>query len=279
MPKVTVVIPCYNHGRFLDKAVDSILTQTFVDYEIFVINDGSTDPYTIRKLESYSKPKTTVFTKKNEHLSAARNYGISRSKADYILTLDADDYFAPEFLEKAVAILKSDKSVGIVTSWCQTFGVVKRLVKHELKVGAKAFLTHNPCHASCLFRRRCWEEAGGYDETMRQGYEDWNFNIAVTKRGWMVHAIPEVLFHYRVGNVSMVTGSDRIRPELMGRLVKNHIELYRENVEEVVLEQERQLQVLEQRLDATRGSIAHRVGRAITDPAGMAKGLLRKFQR
>ncbi len=264
MPKVTVVIPCYNHGRFLDKAVDSILAQTFVDYEIFVVNDGSTDPVTIRKLENYNKPKTTVFTKKNEHLSSARNFGITRSKSEYIVTLDSDDYFAPTFLEKAIAVLKSEPSVGIVTSWCQTFGVVKRLVKHELKVGVKAFLSHNPCHASCLFRRKCWEEVGGYDETMRQGYEDWNFNIAVTKRGWFVHAIPEVLFHYRVGNVSMVTGSDRIRPELMGRLLKNHIELYREHVEEVVLEEERQIQVLEERLDATRGSLAHRVGRAMT---------------
>ncbi|MGZ4964121.1 MAG: glycosyltransferase family 2 protein, partial [Limisphaerales bacterium] len=271
MPKVTVVIPCYNHGRFLDKAVDSILAQTFVDYEIFVINDGSTDPFTIRKLETYKKPKTTVFTKKNEHLSAARNFGISRSKSDYILTLDSDDYFGPTFLEKAVAIMNGEANVGIVTSWCQTFGVVKRLVKHELKAGVKDFLAHNPCHASCLFRRRCWEEAGGYDETMREGYEDWNFNIAVTKRGWHVHAIPEVLFFYRVGNVSMVTGSDRIRPKLMGRLVKNHIELYRENVETVIAEEEKQIQVLEQKLDATRGSIAHRVGRAITDPAGIAK--------
>lgn len=279
MAKVTVVIPCYNHGRFLDKAVDSILAQTFTDYEIFVINDGSTDPYTVRKLENYSKPKTTVFIKKNEHLSAARNYGIQRSKAEYILTLDSDDYFAPEFLEKAVAIVDREPKVGIVTSWCQTFGAVKRLVKHELKVGVKAFLTHNPCHASCLFRRRCWEDVGGYDETMREGYEDWNFNIAVTKRGWTVHAIPEVLFYYRVGNVSMVTGSDKVRPELMGRLVRNHLELYREHVEDVVMDEERQIQALEQRLDATRGSLAHRVGRAITDPTGIAKGVLRRFQR
>jgi glycosyltransferase involved in cell wall biosynthesis len=278
MPQVTVVIPCYNHGRYVDRAVDSILGQTFKDLEIFIIDDGSTDPETVAKLRDYRKPNTTVLRKKNEHLSAARNFGIRQSHAQYIVTLDADDYFAPEFVEKAVAVLEREPSVGIVTSWCQEFGVANRLVKHELRTEVKDFLTHNPCHASCLFRRKCWEQAGGYDETMKQGYEDWNFNIAVTKAGWTVYAIPEVLFHYRVGNVSMVTGSDRMRPELMRRLVENHIDLYRQHILEVITEEERQIQVLEQKLDTTRGSVAHRVGRAIVDPSGIAKGILRRFK-
>ncbi len=93
MPKVSVIIPCYNHGKYIDEAVDSILNQTFKDFEIIIVNDGSTDELTNNKLKQYDKPKTFVINKENEGLSVARNTAIKRAVGEYILTLDADDSF------------------------------------------------------------------------------------------------------------------------------------------------------------------------------------------
>ena len=122
MPKVSVVIPYYNAGRYIDEAVDSILAQTYHDYEIIIVNDGSTDPYSQEKLESYKHPSISVIHQENKKMSAARNTGIQAAKGEYILTLDADDRFSPTFLEKATAILDNSSQLGVVNCHHQTFG-------------------------------------------------------------------------------------------------------------------------------------------------------------
>ena len=277
MAKVTVIIPCFNHGRFVDEAVDSILAQTFADFEIFIVNDGSTEPFTIAKLCDYKKPKTTVWHKENGHLSSARNFGISHANSEYILALDADDRFAPQFLEKAVAILDNEPKVGVVSCWAETFGDEKKTVTHKTGGDVKSFLTHNACAASCLFRKKCWVDASGYDETMKQGYEDWNFWLAVTKLGWLVNTIPEPLFFYRVTESSMVTHSDKMRPELIRRLVQNHRQVYVENIEQVVYELEQQSQKLASELEALRSSPSHRVGRCLTNPLAACRGIFKRL--
>lgn len=278
MPKVTVVIPCYNHGRFLDEAVRSVLAQTYQDFEILVVDDGSNDSFTLDVLHNFKWEKTTVLHKKNGHLSAARNHGIARTVSEYILTLDADDRFAPAFLEKAVALLDASPQAGAVTCWSLHFGAKNKIDCDRSGGGLKDFLVHNPCHASCLFRKRCWEEVGGFDETMKQGYEDWNFWLAITKRGWHVASIPEPLFFYRVTKHSMVAHSDQIRPELVRQLVRNHLEVYREHVDEVVFEEERIIQRQQQELDRLRGSTACRIGRCFTQPVSVFLGLLRRIK-
>jgi len=280
MPRVTVVIPCYNHGRFLNEAVESVLAQTYGGYEIFIVNDGSTDPFTVDLLSKYKKERTTVFHKANGHLSSARNFGIARANSEYILTLDADDRFAPRFLEKAVSILDAKSEAGVATCWHETFGGTKRAVC-TLKNGGNVinFLTRNLCSASSLFRKRCWEEVGGYDERMKQGYEDWNFWIAVTKKGWRVEVIPEVLFYYRISKSSMVSASDDLRPELMRQIVRNHLDVYREYVEDVVYEEERVIQKLNQDLENLRGSAGYRLGRCVTQPLAVIKAVLQRLQK
>ena len=79
VPKVSVIIPCYNHGVYIDETVDSVLDQTFQDFEIIIINDGSTDEFTVEKLKTYNKPKTKVIHTSNQGLSSARNNGIRAS--------------------------------------------------------------------------------------------------------------------------------------------------------------------------------------------------------
>ncbi|HXM47111.1 MAG TPA: glycosyltransferase family A protein [Pyrinomonadaceae bacterium] len=79
MPKVSVIIPCYNHGSYIDEAVDSVLAQTFPDFEIIIVNDGSTDQETVQKLADFNQPQTTVLHTANQGLAAARNSGIQNS--------------------------------------------------------------------------------------------------------------------------------------------------------------------------------------------------------
>ena len=151
MSKVSVVIPCYNHGQYIDEAVNSILKQTYQDFEIIIVNDGSTDPLTIEKLRAYHKPKTTVIHTENGGPSAARNTGIRTAIGEYILTLDADDWFEATFLAKAVAILDGKPEVGIVTCGIQYFGVDKGSYLPQGST-AKDFLTKTPALGSALFR-------------------------------------------------------------------------------------------------------------------------------
>ena len=121
MAKVSVIIPCYNQGHFLDEAVDSILEQTYANIEIIVVNDGSTDEDTIRRLNNLDSEKATVVTTANQGLAAARNNGILKSNGEYILPLDADDLIAPDYLEKAVAAIAKDPDAGIVYCRAKSF--------------------------------------------------------------------------------------------------------------------------------------------------------------
>jgi glycosyltransferase involved in cell wall biosynthesis len=98
MPKVTVVIPCYNDGRYIDDAVDSILHQTYKGLDIIIVNDGADDKYTARLLSDFIRPKTRVIHVNYRNPGAARNHGIRDTDSKYILTLDADDKFEKTFL-------------------------------------------------------------------------------------------------------------------------------------------------------------------------------------
>ena len=182
MPKVSVIIPCFNQGAFLDEAVDSVLAQTFVDLEIIVVNDGSTDASTRHKLNTYRRDKTRVVTTDNQGLAAARNNGIAAAAGDYILPLDADDRIAPRYIEEAVAVLEAEPDTGIVYCQARLFGAVEAdwlLPPYSID----EMLRDNVIFCSALFRRADWEPVGGYDTGMVYGWEDYEFWLSLIERG------------------------------------------------------------------------------------------------
>jgi glycosyltransferase involved in cell wall biosynthesis len=122
MPRVSIVIPCYNQGAFVDEAIESVFAQTWQDFEIIVVNDGSTDPFTVKHLQQLNSPKTRVLHTDNQGLSSARNNGIRESQGEYILPLDADDCIGSAYLEQAVQLLDADPDVGIVYCKARFFG-------------------------------------------------------------------------------------------------------------------------------------------------------------
>ena len=197
MPTVSVVIPCYNAGEWIEEAVSSILAQTYKDYEIIIVNDGSTDLLTKEKLRKYEHSSTQVIHQENKGPANARNTGIRHSKGKYILALDADDMLRPTFLEKAVPIIDNNSQIGVVTCWAEKFGEEKGIVVHPRASGRWSILTSNQLLSSSLYRKNCWEEVKGYDEKI-PGAEDWDLWISVLTSGWKRYIIQESLIHYRV---------------------------------------------------------------------------------
>jgi glycosyltransferase involved in cell wall biosynthesis len=98
MPYFSIVIPVYNKEKFVVKTIESVLSQTFIDYEIIIVNDGSTDQ-SEAKISTFKDNRIKYYSKKNEGVALARNFGIEKATADYICFLDADDYWYPTFLE------------------------------------------------------------------------------------------------------------------------------------------------------------------------------------
>jgi len=195
---ISVVIPCYNDGKYLPETIDKLRQQTYRNFEIIIANDGSTDEYTLKILKELEQQGITVVHKENGRMSSARNYGEKHAKGKFIAALDADDYFHPTFFEKAIKILntKGNESIAVVTSYIKMFGEENKLSRPR---GGNAFnfLFSSQCPACAMVRKECWDAVGGYDEAMKNGYEDWEFYIRITQGGWTVHVIPEVLFYYR----------------------------------------------------------------------------------
>ena len=226
MPKVSVIIPCYNHGKYLDEAVESILVQTFQDFEIIIVNDGSTDESTILKLENYKRAKTRVIHTVNQGLSMARNNGIREATGVFILPLDADDKVAPGYLEKAVSIMETSPKTGIVYSFADCFGAQQGRWSIP-DYSPHGMLLTNLIFCCSLFRKSSWEQSGGYNPNMSKGWEDWDFWLSLIERGCEVYRIPEVLFFYRVLPESMVRSMDRqTKVQMHQQLICNHPSLF-----------------------------------------------------
>jgi glycosyltransferase involved in cell wall biosynthesis len=195
-PTVSVIMPCYNQGRFIDEAVDSVLAQTLTDFEIIVINDGSTDEETVELLHNYQKPTVSVIHTENRGPSAARNRGIRQAKGTYIFPLDADDRIAPTYLEKAVSLLASDPDIGIVYAQAELFGTQTGLFDLP-PYSFPEILLGNMIVNSSLYRKADWEKVGGYNENMVWGWEDYDFWLSIIELGRQVVRIPEVLYFHR----------------------------------------------------------------------------------
>jgi len=229
MPKVSIIIPCYNQGQYVDEAVDSVLAQTFQDFEIIIVNDGSIDDFTNEKLINYNKPKTIVIHTTNQGLSAARNNGIKASSGVYILPLDADDKIATTYLEKAVKKLDSKKRIGIVYCKAEYFG--EKTGEWVLPdYNFYEFLNGNQIFCSGFFRRVDYNKSKGYNSNMIYGWEDWDFWLSLIENDIEVYRVPEVLFYYRIRANSMLrTMVYEEQLYLHNMRFINHIKLYAKN--------------------------------------------------
>jgi len=230
MPKVSVIIPCYNQGRYVDEAVDSVLKQTYNDFEIIIVNDGSTDKFTVDLLNSYQKPETKVIHTTNQGLASARNNGIKAAQGEYILPLDADDKIGKEYLHEAVKVLDHNPGIGIV--YCNAEVLGKAGKKWALpEYSLEEMLIDNIIFCSSFFRRKDWEAIGGYDSEMTYGWEDYDFWLALIEKGLLVYKIPQVLFFYRTVADSMVRSKAKQQKiETFVKIFHKHPKLFQKNI-------------------------------------------------
>ena len=201
---VSVVIPCYNAGKWIDRAIASIKAQDFTDYELIVVDDASNDSLTKEKIAAYQQDPTirVLVNEQNKGPGTSRNRAVRAAQGRYIATLDADDYYEPTFLGKAVPVMEKRDKVGIVYSYAQFFEGKDLRFMHPYVTMTKE-LFKNRINASCLFRKKCFDACGGYDEKLL--LEDWDFWIHIIALGWKAHCIREFLFFYRVQKDSRIS--------------------------------------------------------------------------
>ena len=247
-PRVTVLIPCYNLGAYLDDAIESVLAQTYQDFEILIVDDGSTDPETVRLLDGYVRPKTTVYRTPNRKLAAARNFLIQRARGEYLCALDADDKLHPEYLEKTAAALGEDPSLGFVSTRLQTFGADTRVWPDDTRCDLVTLLCDDPVHCAALVRRSAVLSVGGYDERMpHQGNEDWDLWISLVEAGHSGMILDDILFFYRRRPGSMCDGCTRgeVQIDATKYIVRKHAASYRTHWQDVVRFKDRAMRELE----------------------------------
>jgi glycosyltransferase involved in cell wall biosynthesis len=230
-------------GLYIDECLNSCLKQTYKNLEIIAINDGSTDKYSKDKFEKMKKQfegNVLFIEQQNQGLSATRNNGIDVSKGSYVCCLDADDYIAPEFTEKLVKVLESNPKVGIVSPWVSVFGDSNYIWKTEIMTTSGALSNNSLCVTS-LFRKECWQIVGGYDQKMKNGYEDWDFWISIIGKGYSSRVIEEPLHFYRDRSNSLLKSSDQKRLEIMNYLINKHSNLALKHHKEIILCNEKEL--------------------------------------
>lgn len=206
--KVSVVIPAYNGDRYLGSAIDSVLGQTYQDYEIIVVDDGSTDN-TAQVVKQYGKT-VRYLSQTNQGVAASRNLGLAAAMGNYIAFLDQDDLFLPHKLSSQVALLDRDEKLGMVNSGWQIYrgdsfsdrqaeteeaGVkpwqqIPQLTATNLIIWKPVFL------GAMLFRRNWLERAGGFNTTLEQT-PDVDLVMRLAKIGCPAAWVEQVTVKYR----------------------------------------------------------------------------------
>ncbi|NWF98010.1 MAG: glycosyltransferase [Nitrospirae bacterium] len=228
-PEVSVVIACYNQAVFLPEAVESVINQIYQDFEIIIVNDGSTDDtqQTAEMLaKKYPDNIIKIINQKNMGVSSARNAGIKASMGKYILPLDADDMLHPDMLLRTTGLLDTHPEIGIAYTDVQKFGKLEEYWQ-SWDWDLNRLYFQNILPYCSLYRREVWEAAGGYKERIIFGYEDWDFWISCAEKGIYGKRIPENLLIYRTKETSRDTEAIKSHDKLFAHIVLNHPSLYK----------------------------------------------------
>ncbi|MEW5806019.1 MAG: glycosyltransferase [Acidobacteriota bacterium] len=227
MPGVSVIVPTYNYARFLDPCLESIFAQTYGDFEVIVVDDGSTDD-TVEVLRKYEDRIRYIY-QENMGLSAARNTGIKVSTGKYLAFLDSDDIWLPLKLEAQLRVISEDSDVGIVFSDARAFdgkNVLRESILKEERICTghcfrRLFMGNFLVMPTVMIRKKCLDEVGLFDETLT-AVEDYDLWLRISA-------------HYKIGYVDMMLAMYRVHPSNMSRdycrLLDNEIRVIRKIVE------------------------------------------------
>ena len=201
-PKVSVIVPVYNTRKYIAECIDSIFAQTFQDFEIICINDGSTDN-SLSVLKKYAKrdSRIRIITQKNSGTSAARNNAIKTASAKYIYPLDSDDKIAPTCLKELYKIITTT-NYAVVCSDIILFGKEHGTCDLPKPTKFNMYTNRNGIHNSAMYAKKDWEQLGGYSEELSHlGLEDYDFWLKFLDHGKKVTRISKPLFYYRMKSI------------------------------------------------------------------------------
>jgi glycosyltransferase involved in cell wall biosynthesis len=231
MATVDVIIPAFNAARTLPIAMQSVFAQTFDDWQILLVDDGSTDntAQVVAPFLDRFGPKIRYIKQENRGLPAARNTAIRASTAEFLALLDADDVWLPCRLAESVKILRERPQAGLayggITSIDQeglpgeTFGGNRRYAEGRIAPQIYMRRVDLPC-PTITFRRKCVDEVGFFDETMR-ATEDRDLCLRIALQ-YEVAFVPRVLAYYRVSPSSMTTDPERMLQAQMQFIEKHY---------------------------------------------------------
>ncbi len=241
---IEAVITSYNQGSMVLEAVQSVCNQTVLPKGIIIIDDGSTDRYSLDILDRIKNDfglsvPITIHFQENKGVSAARNIGISKTQSSMVLVLDGDDKLEAGYIENVSKLLCDNPKMVIASSWMRTFGVLDAIVR-PAGGNIVSFLSHNCCPATHILRKKFYKQCEGYDESMRSGFEDWDFFLS------MLETIPEAyigivekpLINYRTSPSSANIKSMDKRSELMRYIIEKHNSSYVDHITSVLLDME-----------------------------------------
>lgn len=227
LPLVSIIIPCYNYGKFLEEAIDSVKKQTLFNHEIIIVDDGSTDIQTLNILKKIKRSGIKVISQKNSKVVTARNNGIKEAKGKYICCLDADDKLEPTYLEMCVLKMETEK-LDFCGSWIQLFGDYND-VWETSDLNIFEIINANNTLGSSVFTKDIWKKVGGYKKEMDIGYEDWEFWIAIAEIGARGRMVKEPLFLYRRHLDSKSNTDKTLNNLIIKEIHRLHPKLYTKN--------------------------------------------------
>lgn len=225
-PKISVVMSVYNGEKYLREAIESVLNQTFTDFEFIIINDGSTDR-SLEIIQSYDDDRIVLINQENTGLAKALNNGIGISRSDFIARMDADDIAYPQRIQKQYKFLLSNPDYIIVGSNAKTIDKDGYFVRNSNIVTTdeemKGMLPNTPfIHPSVMFKKKIFYEAGKYPEYMINFGEDLVLFNRMAKYGKFAN-IPEKLLQYRIVPTANSTRDSKIS-ERFNKILSKAIE-------------------------------------------------------
>jgi glycosyltransferase involved in cell wall biosynthesis len=214
--KVSVILPTYNQSTFLPSAIQTILTQTHDDFELIIVNDGSTDQ-TEQLLATLKHPKLRVITQHNQGLPSALNTGFSEAKGEYWTWTSTDNLVAPTWLEELVKAL--DNSPPEVSYAFSHYAVIDEngkilYIHREQRFDLPTMLMRHSGNASFLYRSELAKKVGPYDTVLNYA-EDLDMWIRMAEHTRAIH-VESTLYYYRQHNDSMTTQKEKVRNATQG---------------------------------------------------------------
>ena len=225
MDLVSIVIPCFNPPGYLAEAIASARKQSHPSIEIILVDDGTSAPDSLSLLHKAADQADKFIKQPNLGLAAARNAGFRAARGAYLLPLDCDDSIDPAFVPECLGALQLNPEAAFAYTDCMVFGTAnytERLTGYNLY----HLLDRNTLVYASVIRRQEWELAGGYDESMRLGYEDWEFWLRLGGLGRFGAHVPRPLFRYRKHGYSLLDTARENHQNLVDYIRSRHPELY-----------------------------------------------------